>query len=280
MFQKFFAVFSLTVIFLSCQTTRKITPPIEINKLEPYQLDEIKWQNIDIGIDLFSFKNKKHKVMYEVVRIDLTNGYLNIFNMKSKNEWQKSTTVKAFAKKNNADIAINTSPFYIKTYILPWSKSKPCGIVLSEGKVLVEPNERYCGIAFYKNTNGWRAKIFDNQKDILTNDANDLREACGGFWTILRNGQIRQFENIKDVRSAVATANDGKVLYLFAGKNLTYMECAEIFLRLNADVAMQFDGGSSTQLVIKNKNRIPQSIQRSVCAILGFSVTDQSNIQN
>ena len=97
-------------------------------------------------------------------------------------------------------------------------------------------------------------------------------EAAGGFWTILRDGNIRHFKNIKDARSAAATADDGRTLYLFAGTSLTYGECAVIFQKLGADTAMEFDGGSSVQLVIKGENVIRRSIQRSVCAVIGFSI--------
>ena len=35
---------------------------------------------------------------------------------------------------------------------------------------------------------------------------------------------------------------------------------------------MEFDGGSSTQLVINGKNTIRQAVQRSVCAVIGFFI--------
>lgn len=85
--------------------------------------------------------------------------------------------------------------------------------------------------------------------------------------------KIREFSNVKDCRSAVATGDAGKTLYVFAGKNLTYRECALIFEKLGCEVAMQFDGGSSSQLVVQGKNTVRQAVPRYVVAIVGFRLT-------
>ena len=263
----------ICITLFSCRTTDVNKPciPVPDSALFPYDAAKIEWQPVSAGMDVFVHKDRKNSIMYEIVRIDLTNPALSVFSMKSKPEWQKSTTVKAFAKRTNADVAINTSPFYIKNYILPWSKVRPCGLVVSCGEVLVPPDARYCAIAFYKEECGFSAQIYDSQTEVLLEERIPF-EAAGGFWTIFRDGNIRQFNNIKDVRSAAATADDGRTLYLFAGTNLTYGECAVIFQKLGADTAMEFDGGSSVQLVINGKNTIRQSVQRSVCAVIGFFI--------
>ena len=275
-FQRSF-VFLLLLSLFSCKTTQleKYSSLLSSDELLPFSHEEIDWQNIDEGIDFFTFSKKSGGISYNIVRINLENPALEIVTLKSKKTWQKSYSVKSFAKKNNAIVAINTSPFHIKDYILPWSKGIAIGLVVSEGKVLVEPNENYAAIAFYRTEKDgfadgfWSAKIFDKQTDVFREEKLP-EEASGGFWTILRDGNICEFSNIKDVRSAVATGDSGRTLYLFAGKNLTYGECAVIFEKLGCEAAMQFDGGSSTQLVVQDKNTIRHVIPRSVVAMIGF----------
>lgn len=275
LFQRSFIFFIsfLLLFFFSCKTTNSTytVSPLTSNELLPFSPEEIDWQNVGEGIDSFAFSNRTNAISYTIVRINLESPHLEITTLKSSNRWQNSCSVKSFAKKSDALVAINTSPFHIKNYILPWSKGIAIGLVISEKKVLVEPNETYSALAFYRDENSgfWSAKIFDRQTDVFQEEKLPC-EASGGFWTILRDGKIRMFGNSRDCRSAVATSDSGKTLYVFAGKNLTYGECALIFERLGCEVAMQFDGGSSSQLVVCGKNTVYQTIPRRVVAIVGF----------
>lgn len=275
LFQRSFIFFIsfLLLFFFSCKTTNSTytVSPLTSNELLPFSPEEIDWQNVGEGIDSFAFSNRTNAISYTIVRINLESPHLEITTLKSSNRWQNSCSVKSFAKKSDALVAINTSPFHIKNSILPWSKGIAIGLVISEKKVLVEPNETYSALAFYRDENSgfWSAKIFDRQTDVFQEEKLPC-EASGGFWTILRDGKIRMFGNSRDCRSAVATSDSGKTLYVFAGKNLTYGECALIFERLGCEVAMQFDGGSSSQLVVRGKNTVYQTIPRRVVAIVGF----------
>ena len=258
LFQRSFIFFIsfLLLFFFSCKTTNSTytVSPLTSNELLPFSPEEIDWQNVGEGIDSFAFSNRTNAISYTIVRINLESPHLEITTLKSSNRWQNSC-----------------SPFHIKNSILPWSKGIAIGLVISEKKVLVEPNETYSALAFYRDENSgfWSAKIFDRQTDVFQEEKLPC-EASGGFWTILRDGKIRMFGNSRDCRSAVATSDSGKTLYVFAGKNLTYGECALIFERLGCEVAMQFDGGSSSQLVVRGKNTVYQTIPRRVVAIVGF----------
>ena len=275
LFQRSFIFFIsfLLLFFFSCKTTNSTytVSPLTYDELLPFSPEGIDWQNVGEGIDSFAFSNRTNAISYTIVRINLESPHLEIVTLKSSNKWQNSCSVKSFAKKSDALVAINTSPFHIKNSILPWSKGIAIGLVISEKKVLVEPNETYSALAFYRDENSgfWSAKIFDRQTDVFQEEKLPC-EASGGFWTILRDGKIRMFGNSRDCRSAVATSDSGKTLYVFAGKNLTYGECALIFERLGCEVAMQFDGGSSSQLVVRGKNTVYQTIPRRVVAIVGF----------
>lgn len=272
----FCAFFFLFFLLFSCLSCRSV-PGAAVSSEDEFFSHETEhscWEHISNGIDFFVYKDNRSRLMYEIVRIDLRNPCLSIFTMKSTADWQKTTTVKSFAKRTGADVAINTSPFFMKNRIVPWSKGRPCGLVISDGEMLVPADGRYCAIAFYRVPGGgWTAKIFDRQTDVLS-DGLMPDEAAGGFWTILRGGSIIPFADIKDTRSAAALSADGRMLYLLAGKNLTYGECAALLKKHGADSAMQFDGGSSTQLVVRGENTVFQNIPRTVCAIIGFSVSE------
>lgn len=263
----------ILLLFFSCKSTQVeySIPFISQDLLFPYTIENIEWHKIEDGMHFFVHEDKKNKINYEVVKINLKNPNLIISSRKVTGNWQKSISVLSFAKETNSIIAINTVPFYSKSMMIPWSKVSPCGIVISEGKLLTVPNEKYSAIAFYFDQNlGWNAKIYDNQADILKESEFPI-EAVGGFWTILREENFFTFKDIKDTRMAVGIDSDSQLLYLLAGHNLTYNECSIIFYKLGSDVAMEFDGGSSVQMTINRKNTISKIISRNVAAALGFA---------
>lgn len=262
----------LLLFCTSCRSVRVSVPAAaSSDNLLPYESENLCWERVSDGIDFSVHTDSHGRLMYELVRIDLRNPGLSIFSMKSTAEWQPMTTVSAFAKRTGADAAINTSPFFMRNRFVPWSKGRPCGLVVSGGKLLVPADGRYCAIAFYRaEDGGWTARIFDRQTDVLS-DGQMPDEAAGGFWTIVRGGTIIPFSDRKDDRSAAALSENGRILYLLAGKQLTYGECAAVFRSLGADSAMQFDGGSSAQLVVRGKAAAFRGMRRRVCAVIGFS---------
>ena len=268
-------IFFLSFILFSCATSGKIA-------LEKYQLDSsqlipenktFQWEEIKTGIRRTSFSKANLDARYELIEIDLSNPDLKIIPMESKPEWMKSVSVKKFAKESGSTVAVNTTPFKLIHKKNPFSKAYPAGLLISDGKVRVDANERYSAIAFFKDkeNTGYKAEIFDSQSEILK--LNELPEiACGGFWTVLDNNEVKTFKPIKDIRCAVATKNKGKTLYIFTGLNFTYMEIGEFFKSLDAEKAMQFDGGNSTDLVVKGKSIFNYGIKRWIVAAVGFAV--------
>lgn len=327
---------------------------------------------------------------FSLIKVDLSSQKLAILPM------TKRGSVRRFARRNKAFCAINTTPFD--------KRGKAVGLVIAEGAVISEPLDKYCAIAFYKTTKGYRAKIFDTQskvllesfgkvgksdkdkvpppssakesdnaansannkrgisgtskkvggkkgsehgaiiksdnkggKSVLTNKnkANDesatsnfvsasdknkktnlpkgaliksensngesgesgnnitsalnaisadesgkskdfesegesLVIAMGGFWVTYQEGVARPFKAIKNTRSAVALDETGTVLYLFAGKHLTFDECTQILRKEGAATIMQFDGGHSTSFVVNGKERVRQIFRRRVPFALAF----------
>lgn len=264
---------SFSLALFSCNTTGKLAK--EKYSLQSEQMlpesGEFVWQEVKSGIRRTSFSRPALDERYELVEIRLDNPNLKIVPFESKPEWMKSVTVGKFARDINATVAVNTTPFKLIYKKIPFSRGYPAGLLISEGKVKVEPHEKYAAIAFFKDSEngGYRAEIFDSQNDIVK--LRTLPEsACGGFWTVWDGKNIRTFKPIKDIRCAVATKNDGKTLYIFTGLNFTYMENGEFFKKLGCEKAMEFDGGNSTDLVVNKKSIFNYGIKRNIVAALGF----------
>ncbi len=205
-------------------------------------------------------KNPQSPASYTIEKIDLLNPDLQLLTNAPDFKFIYPGT---FARKSGASLVINTSPFK--------KNGSPAGLIIYKGRVLVEAQKKYAALAFFKEEKGWRAEIFDSQTDLFEKygESNLPELAMGGFWTILRDGKEYEFLDRKDFRTAVGICDGGKTLLILVGKNLSYGDCAKIFKEECAEVAMELDGGSSSQMVIKGKKLLP-GIKRRVPVVLGF----------
>lgn len=263
-FKRFFllpctAIFAF--FFSSCVSLQKNASylPPELESENP-----VIWRQIAPDVQQYDYKSGK--IDYHIVKIDLNTKW-QIDSYPRSSEWVKPESVKKFATKNDSIVAINTTPFISRSK-LPFSKLKPIGICRENYTEYSGIKSKYCAIAFFIEENGTlRAEIFDSQSEL--SDKNPVH-AFGGFFTIYRNGKFYNFKEIKDVRSAAAVSDNGKTLYLFVGKKLSYHDCAKIFANLNVESAMEFDGGSSSQMTINKKNVFYNIPLRKVAAIFGL----------
>lgn len=270
--------FTIFLAFFSCRTTDSISESdktIPVEEMFP-SYGTIQWIQVANGIRTFRFSNPKFGIKYQLVEINLSAPELEITLMNPKRlekaRWLKTKSVESFANETSSVVAINTTPFLAKHKKNPFSSAFPVGIQIIDGKTIIEPNEKYAAIAFFKKSEGgYDAKIFESQAQIPTQDkVPDI--ATGGFWTILKEGKAIEFKKIRNIRAAAALKDDGKTLFLLAGYDFTYNECAEFFKKLNAENAMQFDGGNSTNLVINGKSVLSYGIKRRIPAAIGFSI--------
>lgn len=247
-----FLSFFCPLLFFSCKTTDFRT------ETDSFPSDAVQnvWQE----------KN------YFIAQINLDSQNIELKSYPKKSGWVKPKSVKSFAKENSCFAAINANPFEQKLRLNPFSKQKPIGIYIDSGTKYSPGVARYAAIAFYRNENrnGFYAKIFDEQTETeKTLESADF--AFGGFWTILRGKEIYNFKDIKDYRSAAGLSQDGKSLFLFCGKKLSYKESAEILKEKGAYYALQFDGGSSSQFYFNGKNRQKKAKTRTPVVIFGFT---------
>lgn len=215
--------------------------------------------------ELFQGETPDKKATWHCIKIDLENPQLQI-QIIPETEQCKSDYLKNIARKNNAKVAINTTPFTFDT------ESPLVGITKVNGKTISSAVERYSALCF--TSRPLTAHIIKNQT------AADLEQypcAIGGFFTILENRQIQTFEKIKRSRSAAGLSHNGRYLYLFAttpkfslrdNNGMTYEECASLLLELGCTDAMQFDGGRSTGLYYNGVELEKPLLQRKVPAII------------
>lgn len=242
------------------------------------QQKTFKWERVARGVMMTAVKDKAIKAKYTVVCVDFENcGDLRVESYSSatsdssaklaKGGWQKSFSVAKVAKQKNALIAINTTPFKVKSRFSLASPAIPVGLVVSGGKVIHEGNNKYAAILFY-DAGGYKAKIISSQ-DISSDEQGEYpREAAGGFWVTYEAGKVIPFKEIKDTRVAVGTDISGKLLYILAGKRLSYNQVSVILERLGCVSVLELDGGSSTSLVVGGKARVREGLQRKVpCAL-------------
>ncbi len=262
--RRFFSL-GAAVLWMAALVSCISLPNTNGSYLTDVESTKIVWRNEADGIERFDYADSF--IDYHIVKINLHKKW-TLESYPHSSDWVRPISVRRFAKKHGSAVAINANPFQFTTKYIPWSKIKPVGICKEGGTLYSAPNSRYAALAFYEEDDGsLRADIVDSQQDLEETPA---VHAFGGFFTVLRDGKIREFPQINDVRSAAAIADGGKTLYLFVGKNLSYPDCARIFLHLGATVAMEFDGGSSSQMAVLGKNAFTNIPPRNVAAIFGL----------
>ncbi|MCR5724355.1 MAG: phosphodiester glycosidase family protein [Treponema sp.] len=188
----------------------------------------------------------------------------------------------AFAKESGATVAINTTPYAGKngsssllSRLLP--ARTLVGTHRLRGTELGTASSRYCALVFTETEAQLTARIIDSQTEAELFCAD---YAFGGFWTILRNGNVREFKPIHTSRTACGISADGTTLYLLVVEGehpaksigLSFSECAEVLKAMGSQSAMEFDGGTSSELCINGKSVMSYSIRQRNGASLGFKV--------
>lgn len=266
--QPFLFIITFSLFLFSCKTTTSLNKNINIADYF-FNKSNIEWNKTEEGF-LFSSNTLPYNKKIVITKINLSdkNLKININNQNVLDNYTSSINVKTFAKNTNSSVAINTTPFISKNKFNLFSKIKPNGIVINNNKIISDINPKYCALIINKQKdNTYIADIINFQNEQIKSST----YAVGGFWTILEDNKIFKFKKFFDYRSGCAISRDGKILYLFSGTNLSYNECALLLQKLDVYKAMQFDGGTSTHLVIDKKSYIKPFISKNVSTVLGFS---------
>lgn len=248
----FFVLFSF--ILFSCKTI-----PVDTHFIVA---QDYQWQELTPGV--FATQETFASTRYVLLKIDIANEAIFIDTNNIGEKYTAGKLISSHAKKEQAFIAINGTPFDF-----PYTKLLPIydlvGVHIKDGKVLSSPNEKYAALCITENK---KAIIVNSQNEIQK--ISNLKTAIGGFWTILENDTIPTFKPFSDSRMAVGVNNDGTNLYILGvekikpGGGLTYMDCAKILKNAGATKAMQLDGGGSTALYIKQNNQLSIRSKRPI----------------
>lgn len=266
----------LTGLFLPLLLVTALTACTTTASLDKTQ--DLTWDQITDYAFQADFSVPETKSRCHAVKIDLTHPDLLIESHYSP----KGLSLTQAAADHNLDIAINTTQFYSQNS----SGGKkaglyPAGILKENISSPVQPEslkERYCALAIRKNgSNGYAMQIFPSQNESLLKTSGEFDIIHGGFFAILIDSNPIQYKEIKDARTCIGLTKDGKTLYILVAeggfpsvyKGLSYNECARILLELGCCNAMEFDGGSSSSLVIRKKSVMSYPV-RKIPVILGF----------
>lgn len=241
------------------------------------------WETVVDGINYTSFDSEKIPLRWHMVSVDLHNpritpiAYPTWEDVNSKGIFTGKTT-EQFLKKTSSVVALNASPFTTPLgYLFP--QRKIVGLFINQGKLISPALSRYSAICFTKANEQWIPKIISNQ----TEYAPETELALGGFFTILKDGEIQGFPSCSlDSRTAIGITKDNRYLLILyiEGDNksesagLSYEESALVMKAAGAWNALQMDGGSSSDFTVTDKD-IMDKFPLPVANILGFTTTFQ-----
>lgn len=274
--KSFFCAFFFFLLFSHTEISAR-------KKIDLVEFSNISWTKLS-NADYFCSKDKN----VHILRIDLKSPKMKVVAYPSVTDSDAVTDagfldgvmLSQFVWKSGAKIAINTSPYWINTDFTsnePSKKLKILGIHVAEKMQFSKPLEKYPAFVMYKTLLGYRAKIVPNQEAEKFTDADFV---FGGYFQILSGGKKITFlsENF-DSRTAVGLTSSGDEIFILVCKKnpgLSFQECQTIFQSIGCIDALEFDGGSSTSLFLKSKekNIKIQSFLRVNASYMGFLFDD------
>lgn len=274
-------LFITAILFISCSTQPKNAPEnIEdcfvVSQLVP---ENIEWTTIESGFQYFSHKIKALNTTWHVVKIDLknTSGFLQI-RMLPDSKNINPVDFNSFIQENDLIVAVNTTPFSKDN-----RKYSLMGVQVENSNYISMPQERLSALYLQQNPINSKitAQIISQKQLPLKNDSGCTEYIIGGYFQMIKDGEILEYKNIPHSNTACGISKDERFLYLFTAvpdfspadiNGLYYKECALILQELGCYNAMSFDGGKSTQMYVKGKKEVAPFFKRKVPACLGFSV--------
>jgi len=221
----------------------------------------------DFSNDYLEFH--KGSYSYYITKIDLDSPGTQII---CKIDTQDFFELEDFTKQSKATYAINTTPFAYDQR----GQTSLLGVTKFNNQIYTSPVEKYSALAFYFNRqNKLRGKVIEHQTEEALED---YPAAFGGYFIILKDGEILEFKNLKRSRTACGLDETGRFLFImsvtsnrnFGRTGLSYMDCAEILKSLGCTDAIQFDGGHSTAFVSPESGYVHAKKNRKIPAAIGI----------
>jgi hypothetical protein len=279
------AVRSAPVTALICQALASLAlsacaggpAPVSVDFAVPWRIEvpagQLSWlplydeNGVRIeGVELFAGKNAGPPLEFQAIRVDLANPHLAVAvgPRSEKPGVVASIKVSSFARDYDCIAAINANPFSPSS-AREGQERTVTGLAVSDGKLISPPDPRYDALVFFApdappDEGGRRAAVL-NQREAFE-DARQVINAAGGFYTVLKNGEpseaaLSQRGRVRHPRSAAGLSADGKslVLLVIDGRRKDSVgadeeETALILKRLGAADGLCFDGGGSSALAL------------------------------
>jgi hypothetical protein len=266
------------LIFLGFSACSSLSPVSGIREASPKETGGIgsirpDWQPFAAaespGLAYFAGRIGKPRLKFYALKINLDTPGLRILirageGCKGEEGTVPGVYVSSFVRNNRLLAGINAVPFDPSSD-REGEKRRLAGIAVSEGRLIAKPVPRYAALVFYRQ--GGAAIVEQAELDIESLDRPDrggnIKNAVGGFHSILRNGELtrrawEKQEGPRSARSAAGFSGGGKTLYLMAidGKRpgspgATEAETALILKQLGATEGINLDGGGSSALALR-----------------------------
>ncbi|MDR3170771.1 MAG: phosphodiester glycosidase family protein [Treponema sp.] len=225
-------------------------------------------QDSGLGLDYIEVRIREPRLQLWAIRVDLTEPALRIVVSESApvgGPMQAgiipSIKVSSFVRHFECLGGINTNPFRPAS-AQEGEERTILGITVSEHTLVALPYPPYDALVFYEDQ---RAAIVNQAvlTDVGSTGLEGIRNAVGGFYAVLRDGQITEAARsergqVRYPRSAAGLSADGLTLYLLVidGRRpgsigATEAELAVILRQLGANDGLNFDGGGSSALALR-----------------------------
>jgi hypothetical protein len=273
-----FLFLAYILVIVSCRTPPIPRPEAGLFPEPETGKEQWNWQEIAPEVRYLTFTGDTYKLRWHLLKFTLNMPHLTFYAYPTVNDMDETGTfdgkkTEQFAAENGAQIALNASPFTAPNGLLNKPR-KNVGIYIYEGKILSPPIAKYAALIFLRDN---RPLILASQSEPLPDDT---RFAFGGFFQILKDGEIIPFAVTSyDSRTAIGISEDKSTLFILAvegenrlkSKGMSYEECALLLRAAGASDAIQMDGGSSTGLSLFGKRALGYPEIKPVGNLLGFS---------
>lgn len=247
--------------------------------------DNWNWEEIAEGITYTSHTARLAPLRWHLVAIDLhcpnlvPLAYPTAQQMDSRGRFIGKTTYQFLQETELQDspllVTVNATPFKAPlTQLLP--QRQLVGLYINRGQLISPPSSRYSALCFSRQDGLLVATVISDQ----TQYPPETELALGGFFTILKEGEIQDFPACSlDSRTALGVTEDKRYLFILYAEGedkkeslgLTYEESARILQAAGAWNALQMDGGGSASLSIRGKEITGRNHRRGA-SILGFTL--------
>jgi len=268
-------VFFLTVMILSACTTTPVISAADDFPLIFSAVENIspRWRHYAAGVDFLHGRIESPRLEFWALKIDLNAENVAVVvragAANSGSGGAFSTKVSSFVRDNNLIAGINATPFDVNT-TKEGESIRNLGVIISGGVLLSNIIPQYDALVIY---NSFSQSENENEPPIMIKRAaivrqssiqmaDNIENAIGGFFQILTGGvpaQRTMSNDARHPRSAAGVSDNGEYLYLLAidGRRAgsvgsTERETAVLLQRLGCRDGINFDGGGSTALAMRN----------------------------